>query len=288
MKRRTFESSGGALGPVVAAGADVSIDEARRLVSAGAVYVSGRRARDVAAAVQPGLKVTVVLEEGGQPVTAAVAPPAPLAVIHEDDDVVAVDKPAGVTAQPTPGRVGDSLLDLVSRHLGRPAGLVHRLDRETSGVTVFGKHPAATSRLAAAFREGRARKLYLAVVAPGLQPEGTISLKLSKDPSRPGRWRASASANGLAASTDYRVVAEGAVCLVALAPHTGRTHQLRAHLTALGYPIVGDRLYGGPVGPRCLLHARRLTIDGLVVEAPVPADVADVIRAGCPDFRVWP
>jgi 23S rRNA pseudouridine1911/1915/1917 synthase len=138
---------------------------------------------------------------------------------------------------------------------------------------VFGKSPEATSRLATEFREGRAVKQYLAATGPGLPPEGVIALPLSRDPARPGRWRASARANGLAAETSYRRLFEGAVSGVALFPRTGRTHQLRAHLAALGHPIVGDALYGGPPGPRCLLHARRLAVLGLHLEAPVPADL---------------
>lgn len=253
----------------------VPLAEARALVDRGAVYLDGKRARDGAARAGPGQRLLVVLEEAGEAVTAPAAPPPPLAVLFEDDGVIAVDKPAGVTAQPTPGRVGDSLVDLVSAHLGYPAGLVHRLDKETSGVTVFGKHPDATARLAAAFREGRAEKEYLAVTATGLPAEGVIDLPLSRDPARPGRWRASRAANGVPALTHYRRLADdGRVAVVALFPKTGRTHQLRAHLAALGFPIVGDRLYGGPEGPRCLLHARVLTVDGWRVEAPLPADLA--------------
>lgn len=248
--------------------------EALALVERGAVYLDGKRAKDAAARVGPGSRVMVVLEEGGVAVTEP-PPPAPaLVVLYEDDDVLAVDKPWGITAQPTPGRVGDSLLDLASAYLKREAGLVHRLDRETSGVTVFGKHPEATSALAAAFREGRAKKEYLAMTATGLPDSGTIALPLSKDPSRPGRWRASDRANGLDAITQFQKLDDdGRRALVALFPKTGRTHQLRAHLTGIGFPIVGDRLYGGPPGPRCLLHARRLVIDRLELESPAPPEL---------------
>jgi 23S rRNA pseudouridine1911/1915/1917 synthase len=256
-------------------------DEAIALVTRGAVYVDGRRAKDPAARVAEGAKLMVVLEESGTAVTTA-APPAPrLVILYEDAEVLAVDKPCGITAQPTPGRVGDSLLDLATQHLRRDAGLVHRLDRETSGVTIFGKTPKATSRLAAAFREGRARKEYLAVTLTGLPDSGVIELPLSKDPSRPGRWRASKQANGLSALTHFTKRSDdGRVAVVALFPQTGRTHQLRAHLAGIGFPIVGDKLYGGAEGPRCLLHAKRLEIDGLVIEAPVPADLSHAPRAG--------
>ena len=206
----------------------------------------------------------------------------PLRTLHVDEALVFIDKPAGVPSQPLkPGETGTIANALVARfpemlELGddeREAGLVHRLDKETSGVTVFGKHARATSWLAAAFREGRVVKEYVALVGPGLPAEGVIDLPLSRDPSRPGRWRASRQANGLSALTQFtRLAEEAGRVRVALHPRTGRTHQLRAHLTALGFPIVGDRLYGGPAGPRCLLHARRLELEGLVLESPLPAD----------------
>lgn len=288
MKRRTFDSAGGGtVAAAVARGLGVPLAEAAALVGAGAVYVLGKRARDADATVRAGATLTVVLEEGGREVTAAAAPRPPLVVLYEDADVLAVDKPAGLTAQPTPGRAGDSLVDLVSAPLGHDAGLVHRLDKDTSGVTVFGKHPAATSRLAAAFREGRATKQYLAVTKAGLPASGTIDLPLSKDPSRPGRWRASARANGVPAHTRFTRLADGAVSLVHLFPQTGRTHQLRAHLAGIGHPIVGDRLYGGAPGPRCLLHAWRLSLDGLELEAPIPADLRAAVEAAFPGFDGW-
>ena len=180
----------------------------------------------------------------------------------------------------------------MSAHLGRTAGLVHRLDRETSGVTVFGKSPKATSALAAEFREGGARKRYLAACGPSLPERGTIDLPLSKDPSRPGRFRATRAANGVPAVTDYvRLHAAEDHALVALFPKTGRTHQLRAHLAALGAPIAGDKRYGGQPAvagrkaERCLLHAQALCIAHpetrqlLLLEAPPPDDLASVFAA---------
>ncbi|MDY7229261.1 RluA family pseudouridine synthase [Hyalangium rubrum] len=290
MKRRTFRAEGDHVGrPLTEALArelGTPVEEARRLVDAGAVYLAGRRCRDAGVRLGAGQVVSVVLEEGGRSSLEAPPAPPPLSILFEDEALIAVDKPAGVTAQPTEGRVGDSLVDLVSARLGGPAGLVHRLDRETSGVTVFGKTPPATTALAAEFREGHARKRYVAATAPGLPPSGTVDLPLSKDPSRPGRWRASRAANGVPALTDFRTLYAGEdFCLVELLPHTGRTHQLRAHLTALGSPILGDARYGGlpQVGglpaPRCLLHAQALELahprtgQPLRIEAPVPEDL---------------
>lgn len=284
MKRRTFVvEQPSRVEAVLRNGLSIDHADAVALVQRGAVYVDGRRAKDAAARVPEGTKVMVVLEESGESVTAPVAKPAALVVLYEDRDVLAVDKAPGVTAQPTPGRVGDSLLDLASTYLKRQAGLVHRLDRETSGITVFGKTPASTSALAAAFREGRVQKEYLAITSSGLPASGVIELPLSKDPSRPGRWRASDQANGIDAVTHYeRLSDDGTYAAVALFPQTGRTHQLRAHLTGIGFPIVGDKLYGGDEGPRCLLHARRLKLDALSLEAPVPADLAHLIGKKSP------
>jgi 23S rRNA pseudouridine1911/1915/1917 synthase len=294
MKRRTFKNEGPAL---ALAGAlerflGLPVAQARALVEAGAVYVAGRRCRAPDATVGAGQAVVVVLEEGGQsPLVPAVPAPA-LRILAEDGWVLAVDKPAGVPAQPTAGRVGASLVDLASAHLGRAAGLVHRLDRETSGVTVFGKTAAATSALAGEFREGRARKRYLAVTGPGLPAQGRIDLPLSRDPARPGRFRATRAANGVPALTDFRALHRGpAFCLVELLPRTGRTHQLRAHLAALGQPLLGDERYGGADGagglgaPRCLLHAQALLLAHpqtgrpLLLEAPLPDDLGRFFAA---------
>lgn len=288
MKRRTIRvASAGTLEQALRPelGADASAYVAR-----GAVYLDGRRERRPATPVREGQVLSVVLEEGGRAALARTELPA-LSVLFEDADVLAVDKPAGLTAQPTEGRAGESLWDLASAYLGHEAGLVHRLDRETSGVTVFGKTPAATTALAAAFREGHARKRYLAVTGPGLPAEGTVDLPLSKDPSRPGRFRATRKANGIDALTRFRRLHDGAFCVVELFPETGRTHQLRAHLTALGCPIAGDARYGGlrtlagMAAERCLLHAQGLELPHPRTRAPAlfgaraPADLARFLGA---------
>ena len=282
MKRRTFTVSvAGPLGAAVEAALGAGQGA---LVARGAVYVDGKRAVDPQRALRPGQVVSAVLSEGGADTLEPKPLPPPLDVLFEDAALVVVSKPSGVLAQPSPGEVGSSLLDQVSAHLGHPAGLVHRLDKETSGVTVFGKTKAATSALAGHFREGRARKLYVAVT-PAFEPtQGTVALPLSRDPSRPGRWRASAKHQGVSAHTNYRQLGgrDGLVAVL-LQPLTGRTHQLRAHLTALGAPIVGDRFYGGvpafegtPV--RCLLHALELALPEGTFRAPPPADLAKALQ----------
>jgi 23S rRNA pseudouridine1911/1915/1917 synthase len=273
------------LGALLESELGVQPDEAGALIDAGAVYVRGRRCRAAETSVGPGIPVVVVLEESG------VSPTAPrerlqLRVLYEDDEILAVDKPAGVPAQPTPGRVGDSLVDLASEYLTRPAGLVHRLDRQTSGVTLFGKSARATGSLAELFRRGEVRKRYLAVVAGEIPASAVVDLPLSRDPSRVGRWRASRRANGVPARTRVdRLGAAPGFQIAACFPETGRTHQIRAHLASLGAPIAGDALYGGPLvvsdlrAPRCLLHAQAVSLrhpgsgQPLLIEAPVPEDM---------------
>lgn len=280
MKRRTLTSTKGRLDAVLAALLPVPLPDAQALIARGAVYVDGKRCQLGTTALKAGQKVSVVLEEGGKAVTEVGAKPAALVVVFEDEQVLVVNKAAGVVAQPTEGRVGDSLLDLARYHLGAAPGLVHRLDRETSGVTIFGKTPEATRSLAAEFREGRAQKRYLAVTGPGLPARGTIDLPLSRDPSRPGRWRAGREFNGIDALTEYvRLSSTEALCTVELFPKTGRTHQLRAHLAAIGFPIRGDAFYGGTGADRCLLHAQRLEVLGRTFEAPLPEDMIEAFPA---------
>src|SRR5262249_60695910 len=136
-----------------------------------AVHPGGGRRRARAAGGAAHAVRLVVPGGGGRRPPAPLPAPPPLRIVHEDAQVLAVDKPAGLAAQPTPGGVS-SLLLLVSAHLGREAGLVHRLDRDTTGVMVFGKSPEATSALAASFRTGAARKQYLAGTPPGRPASG--------------------------------------------------------------------------------------------------------------------
>lgn len=285
MKRRTFSiASPTRLSVALARELGRPAHEVAAFIDAGAVYVGGKRSRDGALTLKAGAQVSVVLSETGASTAQAKEPRFTLTVIEERRDWLAVNKPAGWVSQPTPGRQGGSLLDAVSDYLKRPAGLVHRLDKETSGVMVFGKSKEGTRELAAAFREGTAKKRYLAVAAGALEAAGDITLKLSKDPSRVGRWRASAKANGIEAHTRFeRLYAAPKFTLVALYPLTGRTHQLRAHLAALEAPIWGDTLYDGPradpgatelpAAPRCLLHAQTLHVLGSGLEAPLPDDM---------------
>lgn len=284
LKRRLFDVSpadAGPLVPLVAARLGFSAAEALALVRRGAVYLSGKRTQEPTRLAKAGERVLVVLEESGVSVLAEAAQAPSLRVLYEDGALLAVDKPAGLPAQPTPGGA-TSLAALATAHLGHAAGLVHRLDKGTTGVTLFGVTDEATSALAAAFRTGRVQKQYLAATGPGLPEAGTVALPLSRDPSRPGRWRASARAHGVEAVTEYRRLGIAAgYALAVLWPRTGRTHQLRAHLTSLGAPLLGDVLYGGArTAERPLLHAHALVFPhpetgaALTLVAPVPEDMA--------------
>jgi 23S rRNA pseudouridine1911/1915/1917 synthase len=268
----------------IAARGGISRGLARRTLEAGGVFLDGRRCKVAGRNLHPGQRVVVNLEEGGR----AAAGPERLdraRLLYADTDVAAVDKPAGVPAQPTLTTDRGTLPELVASLLGAPVTLVHRLDRETSGVTVFARTPAAASALAEAFRTGAPEKTYIALTARAPEPAaGRIDAALGKDPVRAGLRRV--DAGGEPAATRYRTLRSGPrAALVEARPETGRTHQIRVHLAHLGAPLLGDARYGGPrrVGetavPRVMLHARRLEIDHpvtgarLVLEAAAPEDL---------------
>jgi len=282
----------------IASRGGVSRGLARRALDAGGVFLDGRRCKVAGRLVRPGQEVVVNLEEGGR----AAAPPSPLdrsRIVYADEHLVAVDKPAGVAAQATLTSDRGALPDLVGALLGAEAMLVHRLDRETSGVTVLARTRQAAAALAEAFRTGAPEKTYLALCARAPEPgEGRIDAPLARDPRHPGRRCIAPS--GEAAATRYRTLARGpsGAALVEARPETGRTHQIRAHLAHLGAPLAGDPRYGGPrrVGevaiPRVMLHALRLEIAHpatgvrMAFEAPLPEDfraaAAALVGSGWP------
>ena len=189
-------------------------------------------------------------------------PPEPLVVLHEDRDTVVIDKPPGLLS--VPGRDPAHADSALSRIRRRWPGAhdVHRLDLDTSGVLVFATRRKAERALKEAFRERRVQKRYVARVAGRVKEEaGCISLPLRREVGRPRS--VVDRANGRGARTRFRVISrEEDSTLVELVPETGRSHQLRVHLLAIGHPILGDRFYA-PVGPRSradrlLLHATAL------------------------------
>jgi 23S rRNA pseudouridine1911/1915/1917 synthase len=274
----------------IAARGGISRGEARRVLDAGGVFLDGHRCKVAGRAVRAGQEVVVNLAEGGR--AALVAAPLERArLLYADGDLAAVDKPPFVPAQPTLTTDAGTLPELVAALLGGPVILVHRLDRETSGVTVLARTREAAGALAAAFRDGAPSKTYLALAACAPAPrDGRVDAPIGKDPGRAGLRRV--DPRGDAAATRYRTLREGpGGALVEVRPETGRTHQIRVHLAHLGAPLLGDARYGGPrrVGevaiPRVMLHALRLELvhpvtgAALVLEAPVPEDFAAVERA---------
>lgn len=192
-------------------------------------------------------------------------------VLHEDDDVIAIDKPAGL---PTQGGTGitrhlDGLLGaLVPKGAPKPK-LVHRLDKDTSGVLLLGKNQVATAALTKAFRDRAAQKTYHALVTGIPNPrEGRISQPIEKEPGKQGE-RMVPVVDGKPAVTLFRTMdnAAGRASFVELHPQTGRTHQLRVHMAFIGCPIVGDGKYGGQeafltgaISRKMHLHARSISL----------------------------
>ncbi|WP_223861472.1 RluA family pseudouridine synthase [Geminicoccus harenae] len=208
-------------------------------------------------------------------------------VLHRDEMVLVIDKPAGlpVHAGPKGGATLDALLPWLAFGKGRPPGLAHRLDRDTSGCLVLGRTKPALARLGELFAKGAVTKTYLALVtdAPGLE-DGRIDLPLAKRNQARGWWM-EPSEQGQAAVTDVRVLARGnGVALVEARPRTGRTHQIRVHLKALGAPLLGDRIYGQDrEAGRLMLHARAIELPWLAgvtiqAEAPLPDDFDRQLR----------
>lgn len=218
-------------------------------------------------------------------------------VVHEDAHLIAFNKPSGLSSQG--GRIQahtlDDLLWAFARSNGKRPELVHRLDRDTSGVIVAAKTKPAAGFLGKALQAKRLHKTYLALIAAAPEPEsGTIDAPLRREEiGRESYMRVvGADAPGAQASVSlYRTLAAGdQAALVELSPRTGRMHQLRVHMAHIGRPLAGDVRYGGALtlgdraAPRLMLHAAALDLphpEGgrITVKAPVPADFADLARA---------
>ena len=212
-------------------------------------------------------------------------------VLYRDADAIVINKPPGLAVQGGSrlSRHLDGMLDALRFDGRERPRLVHRLDKDTSGVLVLARHATSASRLAAAFRGHELEKLYWALVVgvPG-ERRGSIDISLTKKPT-PGGERVAPADDGRSALTNYAVVetAGGRAAWLALEPKTGRTHQLRAHLAAIGTPIQGDGKYGGQeaflagdaIAPKLHLHAREITFpdrngDAVRVVAPLPEHMA--------------
>jgi 23S rRNA pseudouridine1911/1915/1917 synthase len=274
----------------VASIAGISRAHAQRLIGDGRAIVDGERRR-ASDRLRGGERVRVELS--APPDASLAAESIPLRVAYEDADLLIVDKPAGLVVHPSAGHGTGTLVNALLGHVrvrgetlggiagvGRP-GIVHRLDKETSGLLVVAKNDAAQASLMRQFSGRTVEKEYLALVrgdAPA--PRGRVEAPIGRDPR--DRQRMAVVAGGRESVTDYEAIGTGGgYTLLALQPRTGRTHQLRAHLAYLGLPIAGDLRYGGGEGPgglrRQFLHAARLGIER-------PSDRATVrARSALPD-----
>jgi len=218
----------------------------------------------------------------------------PLNIIYEDDDLLVVDKPAGLAIHPAPGHPGHTLVNAILSHLPSLAetgdslrpGIVHRLDKDASGIMVVAKNNAAQLNLIDQFKARSVVKAYLVLVKGHLTPEnGLIEAPIGRDPRN--RKRMAVVAEGREARTQYHVIKYmGNYTLLEVRTETGRTHQIRVHLKAIGYPVVGDETYGVKSDhlSRQFLHACRLGFHlpstGEYVEftSELPPDLAQALE----------
>ena len=320
VERTVAEDAGGTRLDAWLAGAidDLGRNRAKKLIVEGHVAIGGRTIVEPKRPVKPGECVTVALPpaEPAEPEGEAI----PLAIVYEDDALIVIDKPAGLVVHPAAGHAGGTLVNALIAHCGaslsgiggvaRP-GIVHRLDKDTTGLMVVAKTDRAHQGLAAQFadhgRSGPLERAYLALVwgAPD-RPAGTVDLALAR--STRNREKIAVTRSGRHAVTHYALAerfgpAERPVAaLVECALETGRTHQIRVHMAAIGHPVIGDRTYGAGFAtkaalleepakslvsafPRQALHAfllgfaHPLTGAEMRFESPPPDDMAALIAA---------
>jgi 23S rRNA pseudouridine1911/1915/1917 synthase len=250
----------------------------------GRVSVNGRAVAGEAHYLKRGDRVEWPGGSGREAGPAAADLEWPPAVIHEDADILAINKPAGLPTNPSPAAGPGNVLTMLERGGGR-LFLVHRLDRDTSGLLLLARTPQARDRMLRAFRARRVGKLYDAVVAGGPEREyGSLRMRLLAHPRRGSRRIEPVRRGGVEARTDYRLVERFRGCArLEVQARSGRMHQVRAHLAAAGHYVLGDPIYGRPHPsrpPRLCLHARRLVFPHpgngrfLALEAPLPSDLA--------------
>jgi 23S rRNA pseudouridine1911/1915/1917 synthase len=272
---------------------DLSRTRIQELIDQGRVRVSERLARR-AQRVMAG--DTIEIEVLPRPPLRAAPEEIPIDVLYEDEDVIAVNKPAGMVVHAGAGATRGTLVNALLHHFGtlstvggnlRP-GIVHRLDRGTSGAMIVARNDVAHRVLGEQFRSRAVKKTYIALLHGRLARDaGTIDRPITRDPQRRTRMTARLG-KGRTAQTDWRVLLRlGNFTLVEAQPRTGRTHQIRAHFVAAGHPLVGDTLYGAPrqvraggasLKPlrRVFLHAARLSFahprTGATIEVRAPLD----------------
>ncbi len=263
---------------------ETSRSEVQRDIRAGRVSVSGEVTRQPSRRLRENDEVIWEIADRA-PLTPQ---PIPLDILYEDDHLVVVDKPAGLVVHPGAGTESPTLVEglLADRTLPpsddpvRP-GIVHRLDKETSGVILVAKTDAALAHLQRQFAARSVEKTYVAVVHGVIaEGEGAIDAPIGRDPAHPRRM--SVRSQGRAARTDFRVLRRlHDSTLLLVRPHTGRTHQVRVHLQYIGRPVVGDPIYGDAKRRRLMLHAWRIRVqhpetgEDLRFEAPIPPEFPD-------------
>lgn len=274
-----------------------------KLVAGGRVRIDGHLAEKPSQRVETGQRIELELPDPAP--SALESQEIPLVILHEDADVVVIDKPPGLVVHPAAGHPDQTLVNALLFHVKdlsgvggelRP-GIVHRLDKDTSGVMLIAKHDDAHRKLTAAWNTEAVKKEYLAIVyGTPASDRGTIDAPIGRDPRE--RKRMAVVPDGRRAVTDYQIVERlryGTLLRCRL--HTGRTHQIRVHMKHLGHPIVGDPLYSGPqwrgiaekrvqrvisAFPRQALHAAKIefvhprTEARVVVEAELPEDMREL------------
>ncbi|MGH7260261.1 MAG: RluA family pseudouridine synthase [Nitrospiraceae bacterium] len=283
---------------------DLSRSAIQRLIEKGRVQLNGEPAR-ASQKIKPGDRITFDVPKA-EPL-ALNGEPIPLEILHEDDALLVLNKPAGLVVHPAPGHWSGTLVNALLYHFQtsggtvstiggkeRP-GLVHRLDKETSGIMVIAKTDQAHRGLAAQFKQHTITRVYEALIwGVPKKSHGVIELAIGRDTKERKKFSAR-TARPKPSATEYTVVERigKLAARVDLFPRTGRTHQLRVHMTALGHPLLGDPTYGGRKVkeldeleiPRVMLHAKTLgfchpaTNKPLTFTAPLPPDMAATLAA---------
>lgn len=267
---------------------DLSRARIQRLIEGGHATLNGETVRKSGQA-KPGDRIAVSIPPTEHE---AAAVDFDLPVLYEDNWLIAVDKPAGLAVHGAPGDTAPSVAGWMLARLEALAsqfdverpGIVHRLDKDTSGVLLLAKTPAAQAALSASFEQRTTHKTYLAVTdgVPN-RSKAVIDADISRHPG--DRTKMAIAKRGRASRTEYEVIGDdGEHALVVVRPETGRTHQIRVHLAAIGCSVMFDRVYGKAGEGRQLLHAWRLEVPHpsggtLTVTAPLPHDFAAVVRS---------
>ncbi|MFZ1915710.1 MAG: RluA family pseudouridine synthase [Dehalococcoidales bacterium] len=271
----------------------LSRSQAQKLIDEGNVLVNGI-AEKASHKTEAGEKIEITVPP---PAPTGLLPEAiPVKIIYEDDDLLVIDKPAGLTVHPAPGHPSHTLVNAVLSHLNeieddgevtRP-GIVHRVDKDTSGVMLVAKNNVALANLADQFKARTVKKTYITLVKGILRPDkGVIDAPIGRDSGDRKKMAVTGESRGRAARTNYRVIRYvGKNTLLEIMPETGRTHQIRVHLAAIGYPVFGDITYGKKSAflNRQFLHAQKIgfnlpaTGKWVEFESPLPEDLEQALK----------